>query len=60
MYLLKQGDMVPSKRVDALEQRIEMLENMVKALQVKNARIGRPPKEHSNDQENIGHISDKE
>lgn len=44
MYLLKQGDMVPSKRVDALEQRIEILENMIKALQLEKPKLGRPPK----------------
>lgn len=44
MYLLKQGDMVPSKRVDALEQRIEILENLVKALQSEKPKLGRPPK----------------
>jgi hypothetical protein len=45
MYLLKQGDMVPSKRVDALEQRIEMLENLIKVLQSEQKpKMGRPPK----------------
>ena len=44
MYLLKQGDLVPSKRVDALEQRIEILENLVKALQSEKPKLGRPPK----------------
>lgn len=45
MYMMKQGDISNSKRVDALEKRIEMLENVVRALQSQERpKIGRPPK----------------
>ena len=60
MYMMKQGDISNAKRVDALEKRIEMLENVVKALQEKNAKIGRPPKERGNVKEDFGRLSDSE
>jgi hypothetical protein len=60
MFMMKQGDISSAKRVDELEKRIEMLENVVKALQEKNARIGRPPKERNNVKENFGGVSDTE
>ena len=45
MYMMKQGDLSNAKRVDALEKRIEMLENVVKALQSQERpKIGRPAK----------------
>jgi len=44
MYLMPQGINLAPK-VKELEKRLEMLENVVKALQEKNVRIGRPPKE---------------
>ncbi|CAB5222411.1 hypothetical protein UFOVP378_2 [uncultured Caudovirales phage] len=45
MYMMKQGDISNAKRVDALEKRIEMLENVVKALQLtERPKVGRPPK----------------
>lgn len=45
MYMMKQGDITNAKRVDALEKRIEMLENVVKALQSsERPKVGRPPK----------------
>lgn len=58
MFMMKQGDISNAKRVDALEKRIEMLENVVKALQEKNAKIGRPPKERANVKENFGGLPD--
>jgi chaperonin cofactor prefoldin len=43
--MIKQGDITNAKRVDALEKRVEMLENMLKALQSKERpKIGRPVK----------------
>ena len=43
--MMKQGDITNAKRVDALEKRIEMLENVVKALQLaERPKVGRPPK----------------
>ena len=43
--MMKQGDISNAKRVDALEKRIEMLENVVKALQLtERPKIGRPAK----------------
>ena len=45
MFMMKQGDISNAKRVDALEKRIEMLENVVKALQLsERPKIGRPAK----------------
>lgn len=45
MFMMKQGDFANAKRVDALEKRIEMLENLVKALQSQERpKVGRPPK----------------
>jgi len=45
MYLMKQGDITNSRRVDDLERRIEMLENMLKEVQSDSKpRVGRPPK----------------
>jgi len=60
MFMMRQGDFASAKRIDDLEKRIEMLENVVKALQEKNARIGRPPKERNNVKENFGGVSDTE
>lgn len=45
MFMMRQGDITNSKRVDELEKRIEMLENMVKELQsLERPKVGRPPK----------------
>jgi len=45
MILMKQGDISSAKRVEALEKRIEMLENVVKALQLQERpKVGRPAK----------------
>ena len=45
MFLLKQGDIADKRRIDALEQRIDLLENVVKALQSEQRpKMGRPPK----------------
>lgn len=45
MFMMKQGDFANSKRVEELEKRIEMLENVVKALQLtERPKVGRPPK----------------
>jgi len=60
MFMMRQGDITNAKRVDELEKRIEMLETVVKALQEKNARIGRPPKERANGKEAVGSLSDSE
>jgi len=60
MFMMKQGDITNSKRVDELEKRIEMLENVVKALQEKNAKIGRPPKERANAEEVVGSLSNSQ
>lgn len=55
MYMMKQGDITNAKRVDALEKRIEMLENVVKALQLQERpKVGRPPKA-SHESEPKGH-----
>lgn len=43
MYMLKQGDLVNDKRMRELEQRVEMLENLVKELQSAKVK-GRPKK----------------
>ena len=43
--MMKQGDITNAKRVDALEKRIEMLENMVSELKsAERPKVGRPPK----------------
>jgi len=45
MLMMKQGDISSAKRVEALEKRIEMLENVVKALQLQERpKVGRPAK----------------
>jgi hypothetical protein len=44
MYVERQGVNLAPK-IKELENRIEMLENVIKALQEKSVRIGRPPKE---------------
>jgi hypothetical protein len=44
MYVQMQGANLAPK-VKELEMRLQMLENVVKALQEKSVRIGRPPKE---------------
>lgn len=45
MLMMKQGDIASAKRVAELEKRVEMLENVVKALQLQERpKVGRPPK----------------
>ena len=45
MYIMKQGDIADSRRIAALEARIEVLENMVKAIQSEQRpKLGRPAK----------------
>ena len=44
MYIEKQGVNLAPK-VKELEMRLEMLENVVKALQLDKPRMGRPPKD---------------
>jgi hypothetical protein len=45
MFMMKQGDLANRRQIDALEKRIETLENMVKELQSEQRpRMGRPPK----------------
>ena len=44
MYVERQGTNLAPK-VKELELRLEMLENVVKALQLDKPRMGRPPKE---------------
>jgi hypothetical protein len=45
MFMLRQGDLSSAKRVEELEKRVEMLENVLKALQCsERPKIGRPPK----------------
>lgn len=44
MYLMPQGVNLAPK-VKELEKRIEVLENVVKALQLDKPRMGRPPKD---------------
>ena len=49
MYVSMQGANLAPK-VKELEKRLEMLENVVKALQLDKPRMGRPPKEkHGNE-----------
>ncbi len=55
MFMMKQGDITNAKRVEALEKRVEMLENVVKALQLQERpKVGRPPKA-SHESEPKGH-----
>jgi hypothetical protein len=44
MYVERQGTNLAPK-VKELEMRLEMLENVVKALQLDKPRMGRPPKD---------------
>jgi hypothetical protein len=45
MFMMRQGDITNAKRVDELEKRIEMLETVVKALQLpERPKVGRPVK----------------
>jgi len=44
MYVERQGTNLAPK-VKELENRIELLENVVKALQLEKPRMGRPPKD---------------
>jgi hypothetical protein len=44
MFIERQGVNLAPK-VKELEMRIEMLENMVKALQLDKPKLGRPPKD---------------
>ena len=44
MYLERQGVNLAPK-LKELENRIEVLENVVKALQLEKPRLGRPPKD---------------
>ena len=45
MFMMKQGDIASRRQIEALEKRIETLENMVKELQSEQRpKMGRPPK----------------
>ena len=45
MFMLRQGDISSAKRVEELEKRVEMLETVVKALQLpERPKVGRPSK----------------
>ena len=45
MFMMKQGDITNAKRVDELEKRIEMLENVVNELKsAERPKVGRPAK----------------
>jgi hypothetical protein len=44
MYVERQGVNL-SPKIKELETRLEMLENVVKALQLEKPRMGRPPKD---------------
>lgn len=45
MFMMKQGDIANRRQIEALEKRIETLENMVKELQSEQRpKMGRPPK----------------
>ena len=44
MYIMPQGQNLAPK-VKELEKRLELLENVVKALQLDKPRMGRPPKD---------------
>ena len=53
MYVERQGVNLAPK-VKELEIRVEMLENVVKALQLDKPRMGRPPKEkHGTERVNV-------
>ena len=44
-YLIRKGDIPDNRRIEALERRIDLLENMVNALQLEQRpKMGRPPK----------------
>jgi hypothetical protein len=57
MYVSMQGVNLAPK-VKELEKRIEMLENMVKELQLVKPRMGRPPKDkHGTERVNVDNPS---
>jgi hypothetical protein len=57
MYVSMQGVNLAPK-VKELEKRIEMLENVVKALQLDKPRMGRPPKDkHGTERVNVDNPS---
>jgi hypothetical protein len=44
-YIIRKGDIPDNRRIEALERRIDLLENMVNALQSEQRpKMGRPPK----------------
>jgi hypothetical protein len=57
MYVSMQGVNLAPK-VKELEKRLEMLENVVKALQLDKPRMGRPPKDkHGTERVNVDNPS---
>jgi hypothetical protein len=57
MYITMQGANLAPK-VKELEKRVEMLENVVKALQLDKPRMGRPPKDkHGTERVNVDNPS---
>jgi hypothetical protein len=52
MYVERQGTNLAPK-VKELETRLEMLENVVKALQLEKPRMGRPPKVANEPKQNM-------
>ena len=52
MYVERQGVNLAPK-VKELEMRLEMLENVVKALQLEKPRMGRPPKVIDESKQNV-------
>lgn len=45
MLIMKQGNIADPRKIAELEQRLEVLENLVNALQLEQRpRMGRPPK----------------
>jgi hypothetical protein len=57
MYVSMQGVNLAPK-VKELEMRLEMLENVVKALQLDKPRMGRPPKDkHGTERVNVDNPS---
>jgi hypothetical protein len=57
MYVTMQGANLAPK-VKELEKRVEMLENVVKALQLDKPRMGRPPKDkHGTERVNVDNPS---
>ena len=45
MFMMRQGDLASAKRIDELEKRIQMLENVVSELKLaERPKVGRPPK----------------